>query len=610
MSITVEELVTIYRMNPSSYVSGASAVRQATQGVGAAITRTVGLVSAFTGLVGGAGLVGLGTQAMKTAANLEGLKLGLTAMVGSTAAAEREFSKLREVAKLPGLGLQEAVQGATRLMAAGLSANQARAALLGFGNALATVGGGKDQLDGVILALSQIASKGHVSAEEINQIAERVPQIRKIMQGAFGTADTEALQKMGIGPKEFIGKIVAELAKLPKVTGGSKNAFENLQDTGVIALAAIGDVLNKAAIPSIDALSAKVQKLADTGGLTRLASAFTSLIDPKGVDGAVDAVISAIEKIPAWIGEHKEEIVGTFRTIVSAIAALRPVVETAGKVLLAMLTAFNSLPDPIKTTAVAVVILSRATDGLAISIGVRLLGAVARLAAVGFERILFSWSAACVSGGNALTVLQSGLAGLATPLVATVALVAALAVEIGLIVSAVYNLRSKAKELEDATARAEGSRQDLAPWDYVRTKHEQGDKRSSQELYDEFMNSPTGKRYVAGIDKRHRGAATQAAASAKSEQSDSATPGTAANYLRQIADRTAKMVDLQERHNDFQRQVLGGGNRMADFSNADIAGLAAAGSRGRSTKLAVVIDDLIQRAAVDLMRRQGRLSVR
>ena len=216
-------------------------------------------------------LVGLGAAAVRTATQFDSLMRGLAAVSGGTAEAARQFDRLREVAKLPGLGLQEALRGATSLQAAGFSADLAERALKAFGNALATVGRGKVELDGVIFALGQIQAKGKVSAEEINQLAERLPQIRRAMQGAFGTANTEALQKMGLDATRFIEAIVREFEKLPGVTGGAQNAFENLGDTVTISLNRLsGDKLN--------AVTAGVNKLASaiegaTGGFLSLSPA-------------------------------------------------------------------------------------------------------------------------------------------------------------------------------------------------------------------------------------------------------------------------------------------------------------------------------------------------
>lgn len=165
---------------------------------------------------------------------------GLAAYAKNAQELQAQLARLNEIAKLPGLGLTEVRAGVLNLEAAGLNAQTAERALMAFGNALALVGKGKSELDGVILALGQIASKGSISAEEINQIAERVPQIRQVLVSAFGTASTEAIQKMGLSADVAIGKIIAGLEMLPKATSSALTTFENLQDALEQAFLPIG----------------------------------------------------------------------------------------------------------------------------------------------------------------------------------------------------------------------------------------------------------------------------------------------------------------------------------------------------------------------------------
>ena len=165
---------------------------------------------------------------------------GLAAYAKNAEELQTQLGRLKEIAKLPGLGLTEVRAGVLNLEAAGLSAQTSERALMAFGNALALVGKGKSELDGVILALGQIASKGAISAEEINQIAERVPQIRQVLVSAFGTASTEAIQKMGLSADVAIGKIIAGLEQLPKATSSALTTFENLQDALEQAFLPIG----------------------------------------------------------------------------------------------------------------------------------------------------------------------------------------------------------------------------------------------------------------------------------------------------------------------------------------------------------------------------------
>jgi tape measure domain-containing protein len=214
-------------------------------------------------------LVGLAVNAFRAAASMDSLEKGLTAInKGDVAATTKKLEELLEVAKLPGLGFREAVVGQTNLQAAGIEAKLATRLLKGFGNALATLGKGKAEFDGVQLALTQIASKSKISAEEINQLAGRVPQIREIMKAAFGTSDTEKLQKMGIKPITLLQKITDELEKLPSVSGGAANSVENLEDSWDKLNVVLGRSFLPKAVRGLEKLE---------GGLNKIETRFDAL---------------------------------------------------------------------------------------------------------------------------------------------------------------------------------------------------------------------------------------------------------------------------------------------------------------------------------------------
>jgi tape measure domain-containing protein len=242
ITTTVDNLITRVSMQGVSQVTGGQKLvgagfRALRGDIRAAKSELMGLdLGASMAVVGvGAGMAtasGMLTRNMTTATiRMDSLRRSMDTATGSAAETEREFERLRESARRPGLGFEQAIEGSVRLQSAGLSADLARRSLEEFGNALASVGKGKAELDGVNLALSQIAAKGKVSAEEINQIAERVPQIRTVMKNAFGTANTEELQRMGIDSQTFITRIVEAMAKLPRAAGGLQNSIDNLDDS-------------------------------------------------------------------------------------------------------------------------------------------------------------------------------------------------------------------------------------------------------------------------------------------------------------------------------------------------------------------------------------------
>jgi tape measure domain-containing protein len=154
------------------------------------------------------------------AAEFEKYERMLSGVSGGMTSAKQQLQELKVVARQPGLDLESAVQATVRLRTMGYTAAEAAEYMQALANKVAQFGGGGNEMAGVIQAFSQISSKGNIFAEEINQIAERMPGIREDMKKAFGTANTEELQKMGISSKVFIDTLLNEWSKAPKVASG------------------------------------------------------------------------------------------------------------------------------------------------------------------------------------------------------------------------------------------------------------------------------------------------------------------------------------------------------------------------------------------------------
>ena len=276
-----EVLVTEFRLH-DRMSAGMARLNANTKAFGATISAVSGknlpaLVSGFTsvggaiGVVAGAALLatgavlGFGNAASQAAGDYEGLVKGLEAYAGGAENLKYQLAVLKDVAKAPGLGFEEAIRGAVKLQAAGLGFETAANAITQFGNALALVGGGKAELDGVLLALTQIAAKGKISAEELLQIQERVPQIRGVVAKQFGTSDTEQLQKMGITSQQFISAIIKGLSELPRAGGSIKNERENIEDELKRAFITVGTEINKSLLPFMKAFGEELNVLAQSG---------------------------------------------------------------------------------------------------------------------------------------------------------------------------------------------------------------------------------------------------------------------------------------------------------------------------------------------------------
>ncbi len=174
-------------------------------------------------------MVALGVAAAATGAifksafskdlKVEQLAMALSSVSDGTESLSKQFAALKEAAKLPGLGFTEIAKGSLDLQSVGVSAKESREVIIELGNALASTGKGKAELDGITTALAQMYGKGKVSAEEINQIAERYPAIRAI------AADLDKSS-----PSKFTEGLTDALSKLPRAAGTAQDSFDNLND--------------------------------------------------------------------------------------------------------------------------------------------------------------------------------------------------------------------------------------------------------------------------------------------------------------------------------------------------------------------------------------------
>lgn len=191
-------------------------------------------------------IAGMGVAALKAFSDMEKLEKGLGAVMGGSEAAAIELENLKEAARAPGLGFEEAVRGSIRLQAVGLSADEARGTLQAFGAAIAATGGTAQNLDSVQYQLTQMISKNRILQEDFGILQENVPLLGKAVENAFGTQNIELIRKTGVSAKEFTDRITEALAQLPETqaaTGGLGNAFDNLQDELKFSFAELGRVI-------------------------------------------------------------------------------------------------------------------------------------------------------------------------------------------------------------------------------------------------------------------------------------------------------------------------------------------------------------------------------
>ena len=191
---------------------------QLAQGAGAALSGGIfggpeGLIGGLGGLaVGGVGgafagaaagaQVGMFRQQLAGtadyAASIGKLQIALRGVVGSQSEYDAAIRAAAAATRDLNIPQEEATRGLTRLSAAVIGAGGTVAdssfAFRAMSEAIKATGGNAEQVDGALLALTQVFSKGKVSAEELNQIAERLPGTFTLFAQAAGKTGPE-LQK-------------------------------------------------------------------------------------------------------------------------------------------------------------------------------------------------------------------------------------------------------------------------------------------------------------------------------------------------------------------------------------------------------------------------------
>jgi len=269
--------------------------------------------AASTMTVIAAGLAAAGIASIKLAADLEQSRVAFTTLLGS---AEKADAFLKDLAKFAAQtpfefkGLQDS---ARRLLAFGFAAQDIIPLMNSIGNAVAGLGGGKEQIDRVTLALGQMQAKGKVSAEEMNQLAELGIPAWKMIASAIGVSIPEAMKRAEKGAIDSTTAINALIngmnEKFPgmmeKQAKTINGVFSNLVDGATRTATLIGERLIRAfhVADIIGNAASIIAGFAATIENAGLVAAMDKLFPP-GLQVTIVAIAGALtaSMIPALVG--------------------------------------------------------------------------------------------------------------------------------------------------------------------------------------------------------------------------------------------------------------------------------------------------------------------
>lgn len=190
----------------------------------------LGIVTSLTAALGGmiSGIYEAGKQAMRT-------RLSFQTMMQDIQAGNKMYEDLVNFANTTPFG-DGAVQAGRLLLAMGIEAKNVLPTMQAVGNAVASMGGSDEQLLSVARALGQIQSKGKLSAEEMNQLAEQGINGFGLLAKATGVSEQE-LRNLSEGGKLLSKDVMPVLIKqlgddfagaMDKISETSGGKFDNL----------------------------------------------------------------------------------------------------------------------------------------------------------------------------------------------------------------------------------------------------------------------------------------------------------------------------------------------------------------------------------------------
>lgn len=250
------------------------------------------------------------------AAQIGKLQIALRGIVGSQQDYETALRVAAGATRELNIPQEEAIGGLTRLTAAvrgaGGTVMDSSFAFRAINEAVKATGGNAEKADGAVLALTQVFSKGKVSAEELNQIAERLPGTFTLFAQAAGKAGPElqkALEQGQVGLNDLM-KFLAILRD--RYSGTARDIAKSSEDAGARLRVAFDDMrlsVGKALQP----LGAEFQN-AFANFITNITPALTAAA--AGVASAISNMYRIIASGFGLLGQLRDLIVNVTKVLI------------------------------------------------------------------------------------------------------------------------------------------------------------------------------------------------------------------------------------------------------------------------------------------------------
>lgn len=283
-----------------------------------------------------------GTSLAGVAQKADDLK---TKLGGITDAGDEFRNQLLQFAKVTPFQFTDLAATSQRILALGLNGKQTLGVLRDIGNAVATVGGGDDELKRVALAIAQINSYGKVTADNLNQISNAIPNFsrlqfaKNIAEARTAAGDVTTLaqaQEKLLGGSIASGEGIKALMKtLREIPGAGKIAV-----VGADGVTRSLDAMERQSLT----LKGQLSNLRDTIKI-QLATSFEPVV--QSLSTQLPAFSTAVGKFLSAISPAVGQVTNALLPLITKLLPvlsnlLIPVLQTVGGVFKALSPLINA----------------------------------------------------------------------------------------------------------------------------------------------------------------------------------------------------------------------------------------------------------------------------
>src|SRR5215510_4470279 len=346
---SMREMARVTDLSMDSVVRDAHRASAAVGGIGASArlagTIILGLTTAAT-----AGLGLLTSFGLKAAAAQEQTLISFESLLGGAQKGQQVFEQVRQFAAATPFELPQLTDVTKRFLTfsktVGISQDQLIPFLTTVGNIASVTGSGALGMDRVALALGQIASKGKLSLEELNQISEGLPGFSGIaaIATAKGITTAEAMKQISAGTisaKDGVAALLKGMAAFP----GAASAMEKQSQTLLGLFSTFKDEISASLIGGFAPVIPDLKKtLADVTPIVKEAIA--------GLAPILGDLLAALGPLAADLIRALNPILGPIiEGLRAGLEALRPALQPLGEALGRMAKAIAPILVPVGNLA-------------------------------------------------------------------------------------------------------------------------------------------------------------------------------------------------------------------------------------------------------------------